>query len=188
MSEVNAPTSTGSAENSRQHLSPGQRAWRRFKKNRPAALSAWFLVCLLVLIILWPLLLNVVGGQFAKAYNPDELCDLRFAPPSLKHVFGTDVHGRDLFSRTLYGAQVSLLVGVVGAGVSLVIGVLWGAIAGYVGGRLDSFMMRVVDILYSLPSIIFVIVLITTLGELIQQSHFVRQSPSAASALRVVLL
>jgi ABC-type dipeptide/oligopeptide/nickel transport system permease subunit len=73
------------------------------------------------------------------------------------------VHGRDLLSRALYGAQVSLLVGAVGAGVSLVIGVLWGAIAGYAGGRVDNVMMRCVDILYSLPSIIFVVVLITTL-------------------------
>jgi ABC-type dipeptide/oligopeptide/nickel transport system permease subunit len=66
-------------------------------------------------------------------------------------------------SRVLYGAQISLLVGVVGAGVSLMIGVFWGAIAGYAGGRIDSAMMRVVDVLYSLPSIILVIVLITTL-------------------------
>jgi ABC-type dipeptide/oligopeptide/nickel transport system permease subunit len=88
----------------------------------------------------------------------------------------------------LFGAQISLLVGIVGAGVSLVIGVSWGAIAGYVGGRVDSFMMRIVDVLYSLPSIIFVIVLLTTLGELIKQSHLVANSPTLAKELRVMLL
>jgi ABC-type dipeptide/oligopeptide/nickel transport system permease subunit len=81
-----------------------------------------------------------------------------------------------------------LLVGVVGAGVSLIIGVLWGAIAGYKGGRVDSFLMRIVDVLYSLPSIIFVIVLITTLGESIKQWHFVENSPTLAGGLRVILL
>ena len=70
-----------------------------------------------------------------------------------------------MFSRVLFGAQISLLVGVVGAGVSLVIGVLWGAVAGYAGGRVDSVLMRTVDVLYSLPSIIFVIVLITALAK-----------------------
>jgi ABC-type dipeptide/oligopeptide/nickel transport system permease subunit len=88
----------------------------------------------------------------------------------------------------LYGAQISLLVGIVGAGVSLIIGVLWGAIAGYVGGRVDSALMRIVDVLYSLPTVIFVIVLITTFGEMLKQSHFVGNSPALAGALRVVLL
>ncbi|HXR04242.1 MAG TPA: ABC transporter permease, partial [Verrucomicrobiae bacterium] len=91
-------------------------------------------------------------------------------------------------SRVLFGAQISLLVGVVGAMVSLVIGVLWGAVAGYVGGRVDSALMRIVDILYSLPSIIFVIVLLTTLGALLKQSHLVQNSPALEGGLRVTLL
>ncbi len=83
--------------------------------------------------------------------------------PSHDHWFGTDANGRDILSRTFYGARISLLVGVVGAAVSLIIGVFWGATAGYLGGRIDNIMMRIVDILYSLPSIIFVIVVLTTL-------------------------
>jgi len=132
--------------------------------------------------------LKIAGSHFAQLHRPDDLSNLQFAPPSAQHWFGTDVHGRDLFSRVLFGAQISLLVGIVGAGVSLVIGVLWGAIAGYFGGRVDSFLMRIVDVLYSLPTIIFVIVLITTLGELLKQSHFIQNSPSLAGGLRVTLL
>ena len=151
-------------------------AWRRFKSNRAAVISAWFLAGLLALMVAWPVMLKIAGGTFAQIHDPDQLSNAPFAPPSAQYWFGTDVHGRDVFSRVLYGAQISLLVGVVGAGVSLVIGVLWGAIAGYVGGRVDSALMRIVDVLYSLPTIIFVIVLLTTLGELLKQSHFVQQS------------
>lgn len=165
-----------------------QQAWRRFKKNLPAVLSAWFLAALLLAIIAWPLLLKVAGGGFAQAHNPNQLSDGQFLPPSAQHWFGTDVHGRDVFSRVLFGAQISLLVGVVGTLVSLVIGVLWGAIAGYVGERTDGFMMRIVDVLYSLPSIIFVIVLITTLGDLMKHSHLVENSPALGKQIRVLLL
>src|SRR5882724_2704055 len=167
---------------------PRQLAFRRFKRHRAAILSAWFLAFLLVIVLAWRLILKIVGTHFAQLHNPDQLSDAQFAPPSSQHWFGTDVHGRDLFSRVLYGAQISLLVGVVGTLVSLVIGVLWGAIAGYAGGRTDAILMRIVDVLYSLPTIIFVIVLLTTLGEIIKQSHLVQNSPALANSLRVILL
>jgi oligopeptide transport system permease protein len=154
---------------SRSDLSPGQRAWCRFQRNRAAATSLWVLACLVFCVVAWPVVLKIASGsgpngaQFAQRLQPDRLSDDQFQPPGLKHWFGTDVHGRDLLSRVLDGAQVSLLVGLVGAAVSLVIGIVWGAAAGYAGGRTDSVLMRIVDILYSLPSIIIVIVLITTL-------------------------
>jgi peptide/nickel transport system permease protein/oligopeptide transport system permease protein len=170
------------------HLSPGRHAWRRFKKNRAAVLSAWYLVFLLAAVLVWPVLLKISGGDFARLHNPDQLSDAQFLPPNAQHWFGTDIHGRDLFSRVLFGAQISLLVGVVGTMVSLVIGVLWGAIAGYFGGRVDSILMRIVDVLYSLPTIIFVIVLLTTLGALLKQSHFVENSPALGRRLGVMLL
>jgi oligopeptide transport system permease protein len=120
-------------------------------------------------VIAWPVILKTAslagagGKAFANQHDPDTLSDRSFDPPTAQHWFGTDVHGRDLLSRILFGAQVSLMVGAVGAAVSLIIGVLWGAVAGYLGGRWDSALMRTVDVLYSLPSIIFVIVLISTL-------------------------
>lgn len=170
------------------HLSPGQQAWRRFKKNRPAVWSAGYLVVLTVMFGLWPLLLIMIGGNFQHTHDPDRLSNLQFAAPDIHHWFGTDVHGRDLFSRVLYGAQISLLVAVFGTLVSLVIGVVWGAVAGYAGGRVDGVLMRIVDVLYSLPSVIFVIVLVTTLGEALKQTQLFSSSASMGAALRVVLL
>jgi oligopeptide transport system permease protein len=176
------------SDETQQNLSPNQRAWRRFKKNRPAILSAWLLAFLLIAIVAWPVILKTSGTNFVHLHNPNQLSDAQFSPPDAQHWFGTDLHGRDIFSRVLFGAQISLLVGVVGTFVSLIIGVLWGAIAGYVGGKVDDVLMRIVDVLYSLPSIIFVIVLMTTLGNLLKQSHFVQNSPALAGGLRVTLL
>ncbi len=176
------------------HISPGKQAWQRFKRNHLAVVSAWYLVVLLVLVIGWPVALFVApdcgpaGATFARSHGPDHLSDAQFVAPDARHWFGTDVHGRDVFSRVLYGAQISLLVGFVGAVVSLVIGVLWGAIAGYVGGRVDSALMRIVDILYSLPTIIFVIVLLSTLGTYLKHLPFVQQSPFLQKDLRLLLL
>ena len=140
--------------------SPNQRAWKRLCKNRPAMVSALFLALIVVAACLVP----VVSPHDAMHGS-----DAQFSPPGWQHWFGTDVHGRDLFTRVFAGTRVSLLVGAVGAAVSLVIGVCWGMVAGYVGGRIDGLMMRIVDVLYALPSIVFVIVLITTLEGLVKR-------------------
>jgi ABC-type dipeptide/oligopeptide/nickel transport system permease subunit len=126
-----------------------------------------FLLITITLILIWPLFSRPkIAAHLPKGMTQSsvELSDNQFSPPSSANWLGTDVHGRDLLSRIFHGSKISLLVGLVGASVSLIIGVLWGAIAGYVGGRWDSVMMRFVDVLYSLPSIVFVIVLITTLN------------------------
>src|SRR5580658_6324423 len=171
-----------------QHDSPGRRAWLRFRRNRPAVFSAWYLALLLVVVIAWPLILKISPAGFVQLHAPDNVSDLQFSPPDGRHWFGTDIHGRDVFSRVLFGAQLSLLVGIVGTLVSLVIGVLWGAIAGYLGGRTDSVMMRIVDVLYSMPTIIFVSVLVTTLGAIVKRTPFIEQHPDMAGMVRVVLL
>ncbi|SVD83990.1 uncharacterized protein METZ01_LOCUS436844, partial [marine metagenome] len=87
-----------------------------------------------------------------------------FLPPSGSHFFGTDDHGRDVFVRVLVGGCISLAVGFLATAVSLVIGVTYGSIAGYLGGRTDALLMRIVDILYALPFVIFVILLMVLFG------------------------
>jgi len=141
--------------------SPGHRGWLRFRRNPPAMMSLVFLAVLLGLVLLWPWL---------APYPYEKVSEAQFQGPSGRHWFGTDVHGRDLLTRVFFGARISLMVGAVGAGVALLIGVTWGAVAGYVGGRMDSMLMRMVDILYSLPSIVIVVVLITTLQDVTRRS------------------
>lgn len=169
--------------------SPGHRAWSRFRRHRLALPSAIALALLLIVVVLAPILLHLAAGsQLALRFDPERLSDAQFQPPSAAHWFGTDVHGRDLFARVLFGAGVSLLVGLVGAGVSLVIGVIWGAVAGYAGGRLDALMMRFVDVLYSLPSIILVIVLITTLEGLLKSTLEKIHAPWLNDSARLLFL
>lgn len=175
----------------RLHLSPSRRAWRRFAANRVALASGIFLLAIIVLVAWWPALHAKWPVAFlpgALTHSPLALSDAQFAPPDATYWFGTDAHGRDLLSRVIYGARISLLVGLVGAGVSLVIGVLWGAVAAYVGGRCDSVMMRIVDVLYAMPSIVFVIVLITTLEELLKARLARTFSPEWGELARLFFL
>src|SRR5271163_2699558 len=112
-----APDTDGATLASRERLSPGRRAWRRFRQNRPAVISCWWLIALVAAVIAWPIALKVAGASgargaaFAQRHQPDQLSEDQFQSPNARHWFGTDVHGRDLLSRALYGAQISLLVG-----------------------------------------------------------------------------
>jgi peptide/nickel transport system permease protein/oligopeptide transport system permease protein len=174
-----------------QHASPNQKAWRRFRRNRLALVSTALLSTVVLLALIWPVFSHPrIAPHLPQGmtWPPVTLTDAQFQPPGAAHWFGTDVHGRDLLSRVFYGARISLLVGVVGALVSLIIGVLWGAVAGYLGGRWDALMMRCVDILYSLPSIVFVIVLIAVLEESFK--HWLARlfSPEASGAANLLLL
>ena len=118
-------------------------AWLRLKRNRAALAAAVILGLIGLLVVFGPLI-----SQYDYA-TPH--WDSISVPPSLEtgHFFGTDSIGRALYVRTLYGGRMSLMVGLVATGVALIIGVAWGAIAGFVGGRVDNVMMRIVDILYA---------------------------------------
>ena len=133
-----------------------QDAIRRLIQNRAAMIGGITILLLILLAIFAPWI-----APYSYSYQN---LDIGASPPSAEHLLGTDVLGRDLLSRLLYGARISLLVGFVATGVALVIGVSWGIIAGYFGGRIDSVMMRIVDVLYGLPFIIFIILLMVIFG------------------------
>ena len=131
-------------------------AYRRLVQNKAAMIGGMILVFFILCAIFAPLI-----APYSYSYQD---LDLGASKPSWEHLLGTDVMGRDLLSRILYGARISLMVGFVATGVALVIGVSWGIIAGYFGGRVDSIMMRIVDVLYGLPFIIFIILLMVIFG------------------------
>ena len=127
-----------------------------YKNHRLAFFSSIFIFGLVTLAIITPFITPY-------SYSEQNLL-LGAAPPSTEYMLGTDVLGRDLFTRMLYGSRVSLLVGFLATLVALTIGVLWGSIAGYSGGRTDSIMMRIVDILDGLPFVIFLILILVIIG------------------------
>ena len=131
-------------------------ALRKLLKNRAAMFGVFILISLIILAILAPVI-----SPYPYDYQNLEL---GASPPSSAYLLGTDTLGRDLLSRLLYGSRVSLMVGFVATAVALVIGVTWGIVSGYFGGKVDAVMMRIVDILYGLPFIIFIILLMVVFG------------------------
>jgi oligopeptide transport system permease protein len=132
-------------------------ARRRLARNRAAVTGAAVLAMLVMLAIV---------GPWLVPYRYDEINkdDVWLAPLVHGHLLGSDALGRDLLARLFMGLRVSLAIGAVATSVSLVVGVIWGATAGYLGGAMDEVMMRIVDVLYSLPFIFFVILLMVTFG------------------------
>lgn len=128
----------------------------RLRKNKLAIAGLIILLFLSLISILTPAIAPY-------SYETQDLY-LGATPPSLKHWCGTDELGRDLLTRMMYGGRISLAVGLSATAVSLLIGVLWGTISGYFGGKVDQIMMRIVDILYAMPFIIFIILLMVVFG------------------------
>jgi oligopeptide transport system permease protein len=145
-------------------------AWRRLLKNRLAVFGMIVVIGLTLASVIGPTVIQRATGYAYDVIPKESRLNKSFAPfrsPegtfSWAHPMGTDNAGRDILARVLSGGQISLMVALISTLVSLVIGVSYGAIAGYVGGRIDDLMMRVVDVLYSLPYVIIVIVLLALL-------------------------
>jgi peptide/nickel transport system permease protein len=134
--------------------------WRmiiyRFKKNK-RAMAGLFMVLLFLIV--------AVFAPWLAPYNPiEQNMQVMLEPPSLKHPFGTDEFGRDIFSRIIYGAQISLLIGIVGVLISVLFGVALGTVSGYFGGWADSLIMRFMDILMAFPSFLLALAIVSVLG------------------------
>jgi len=133
-------------------------AWNVLRRNRAAVFAGGLILFMGVAVIVGPWL-------SPWAYDHTDWANTSIGPDwESRHYFGTDALGRDLFVRTLYGGRISLMIGVVATLVSLLIGISWGATAGYLGGRIDHVMMRIVDILYAMPFMFFVILLMVFFG------------------------
>ena len=131
-------------------------AWIKLCKN--------YLALLGLAIILMLCLVSLLTPWIAPYGYEEQNLLLGATPPSAAHWLGTDIFGRDMLTRIMYGGRVSLTVGFIATAVALVIGVLWGAVAGFVGGRVDAVMMRIVDIMYALPFMIFIVLLMVVFG------------------------
>ena len=133
-----------------------QDVWRRFRRD-PLAVGGMSVILIIALAAL------IVPYFMPYSYDGMDLTNMN-AGPSLAHLCGTDAMGRDLFVRILFGARISLTIGVVAAMINFFIGVLYGGVAGFVGGRVDMVMMRVVDILIGLPQLLYVVLIMLVLG------------------------
>ncbi|MGE0867858.1 MAG: ABC transporter permease, partial [Kofleriaceae bacterium] len=133
--------------------SPWREAWNRFRRHRVAVASVAVFITIALICVVGPWIAGVFG---VDATTIDT--NLGARPPSWSHWFGTDTLGRDLMVRVMIGGRVAIMIALATTSIALVIGVMWGATAAYAGGRVDNLMMRVVDALYGLPTIAFIIV------------------------------
>jgi len=151
----------------------------KFSLPRQALIPSLVLSVMTLLVIIGPLLMAPSSGMPGEA---------SYAAPSFTHPCGTDLNGRDMLFRILEGGRVSLLVGICGAAISLLIGTSYGLIAGSARGGFDNVMMRVVDILYSVPRLIFILILINAFNERLQQCASSHGWDWLVSSSRVVIL
>lgn len=165
-------------------------AWRRLRRNRLAIIAAIWIVFIVIIALtadLW--VPNVLGAPTVS--SSDDMAAVSRLAPSLEHPFGTDTLGRDVLSRVIYGARVSLAVGVLATSISTIIGLVLGALAAFYGGLWDTIIMRCADIFMAFPYILFVISMIAVLGNGIQNVFIaigVLGWPSIARVFRSAIL
>jgi len=154
-------------------LTPAQLAWRRFRRHKMAMFGAGLLIAII---------LYVTAGAFFYSEADANYTDLsiKLSPPSWEHPFGTDLTGRDILARTIYGGQISIVIGILAVVVSLVVGVLIGAVAGFYGGIVDSILMRFTEAAFNIPQLFLLIVLAKFLGGKVPNLQFLGRTFSGS--------
>jgi peptide/nickel transport system permease protein len=162
-------------------LSLGQMAWRRFRRHKPAMVS---------LVVLSLLFLFCFGGALvyseadANFNNPAN----RLQAPSAQHFFGTDTIGRDVFARTIYGGQISLLIGITAVTVQVAIGILIGAMSGYYGGLIDSLLMRLTEAVLTIPTLFLLLVMAKFFGGRVPDIDLLGRSFSGSVVVIILII
>lgn len=162
-------------------LTPSQVAWRRFRRHKMALAGV---------VILTGIILYVTVGAFFFSEEDANRTDLsiKLAPPSREHPFGTDLVGRDILARTIYGGQISIIIGLLAVVVSLVVGVLIGALSGFYGHTLDAILMRFTEAMLIIPSIFLLIVLAKILGGKVPTINFLGRTFSGSVVVIIVVI
>jgi peptide/nickel transport system permease protein len=162
-------------------LTLGQLTWRRFLRHKMAVAGA---------VVLGVLILYAIGGSlfFSEAYANFNDTTISLAPPSLAHPFGTDSIGRDILARTIYGGQISLLIGLFAVAIETCAGILIGAIAGYYGGVIDSLLMRFTEAMLNIPEIFLLIVMAKFFGGKIPELTFLGRQYSGSLVVIIIII
>ena len=147
----------------RRRFSPWRETWRRYRRHKLAVVSAVLLLVLVLAVVFGPFLWRVPINEIDFTAHLEG--------PSLAHPFGTDSLGRDIFSRVLHGIRVDLTIGVISTYVPMAYGVVLGAYAGYIGGRFDGLVMRVLDVAMAFPFLVLIIVIVAILGPGVQNIY-----------------
>ena len=158
-----------------------QLVWRRFRRHRMAMFGA----IMLILLVLYTL-----GGTlfFTEEYANHTELTRRLEPPSREHPFGTDTVGRDILARTIYGGQISLMIGLAAVIVEVFVGVLVGALAGYYGGTLDSLLMRFTEAMFNIPQLFLLLVMARFFGNKIPNIQFLGRQFSGSVIVIVAII
>ncbi|MGD9101428.1 MAG: ABC transporter permease [Anaerolineae bacterium] len=165
----------------RDPLTPTQVAWRRFRRHKMAMVGVGLLIGLFLYVTVGALL-------FSEEYANHVDLSLKLSPPSWEHPFGTDLTGRDILARTIYGGQISIVIGVLAVIVSLVVGVLVGAIAGYYGGIIDSILMRFTEAILNMPSLLLLILVAKFFGNRLPNYHILGRTVSGSVVIIILNL